>query len=394
MLIWLLRQGRGYLRIRASGGFNERFINLAATAGIDLWDVKAANGVLFACTNVKSYRKLRKVARQSGMRLCVAQRHGAPFLLQRFRARLGVAVGLAVFFAVVYTLSLFVWSVHISGSETLTEDQVREALSSLGLDSGVLKSSLNLPVLKREAMLNLPELSWITLRLKGGTVYVELRESKKAPDIIPQDTPCNIVAARGGQILRTQTIAGQSLVKPGDVVAEGDPLISGVSENVFGETLLHHAGGEIIAATVRVLTQEVPLHQKLLLPTGHVIRRQRFQLFGVEIPLSLSPAPQGENYQRQVTKTPVTLFGAQLPAALFVEEWQELKEEEVTYSQGEAAQIAEEALEKTIAEELQDVLITSREKRLVVENGTLSYQLTLYCEENIAREAEILINQP
>ena len=87
MLIWMIREGRGYLKIRASGGFNERFLNMASAAGVELWDVKAKNGVLFACTNVKTYPRLRKVAKQSGMRLCVAERHGTPFLLRRLRER-------------------------------------------------------------------------------------------------------------------------------------------------------------------------------------------------------------------------------------------------------------------------------------------------------------------
>lgn len=392
MLIWMIREGRGFLKIRASGGFNERFLNLASAAGVELWDIKAQNGVLFACTNVKTYPKLRRVAKQSGMRLCVAGRHGSPFLFQRLRERLGVVVGLVIFFAVVYTLSLFVWNVQITGNQAMTEEQVRTALTSLGLDSGVLKSSLNLPVLKREAMLNMPELSWITFQLKGSSVFVELRESKQAPDIVPQDTPCNIVASRDGQILRVQVEAGQSLVQPGDIVVEGDPLVSGISEDAFGETVLHHASGEIIAATTRVLTEKVPLHQTVLVPSGNMIQRQRFQLFGVEIPLSVSPAPQGENYRREVWETPVTLFGAQLPAVLYTEKWEELTAEDVTYTQEEAAQIAEESLEKTISEQLEGVTITKREKRLIVENDTLIYQLTLYCEENIGKEAEILIN--
>lgn len=392
MLIWMIREGRGYLKIRASGGFNERFLNMASAAGVELWDVKAKNGVLFACTNVKTYPRLRKVAKQSGMRLCVAERHGTPFLLRRLRERLGVVVGIAVFFAVVYTLSLFVWNVQITGNQTMTDEQVRTALSALGLDSGSLKSSLNLPVLKREAMRSMPELSWITLRLKGSSVFVELRESKQAPDIVPRDTPCNLVASRGGQILRVIAESGQSLVQPGDIVVEGDPLISGISEDTFGETMLHHASGEIIAATTRVLTEKVPLHQTVQVPSGNVIQRQRFQIFGVEVPLSVSPAPQGENYQREVAETPVTLFGAQLPAVLYTEKWEELKTEEVTYTQEEAAKIAEEALEKTIAEQLEGVTITKREKRLIVENGALIYELTLYCEENIGKEAEILIN--
>ena len=303
-----------------------------------------------------------------------------------------VVVGIAVFFAVVYTLSLFVWNVQITGNQTMTDEQVRTALSALGLDSGSLKSSLNLPVLKREAMRSMPELSWITLRLKGSSVFVELRESKQAPDIVPRDTPCNLVASRGGQILRVIAESGQSLVQPGDIVVEGDPLISGISEDAFGETMLHHASGEIIAATTRVLTEKVPLHQTVQVPSGNVIQRQRFQIFGVEVPLSVSPAPQGENYQREVAETPVTLFGAQLPAVLYTEKWEELKTEEVTYTQEEAAKIAEEALEKTIAEQLEGVTITKREKRLIVENGALIYELTLYCEENIGKEAEILIN--
>ncbi len=392
MMIWMIRQLRGYLKIRASGGFTERFLNLASARDVELWEVRAKNGVLFACTNVKTYDKLRPVAKKSGMRLCVTERHGLPFLLQRVRARLGVAVGMAVFLAVVYTLSLFVWNIQITGNVALTEEQIRASMAGLGLDTGSLKSSLNLPVLKREAMLTMPELSWITLYLKGSTICIDLREGKKAPEIIPMDVPCNIRASRGGQILWVQAQTGQCLVKPGDVVAEDDMLITGISENAFGETLLHHATGKIVAATTRVLSEKVPLRQTVQTPTGRTIRRQRFQLFGVEIPLSVTPAPQGENFQRELTTTPVTFFGAKFPATLYTEEWLELQPEEVAYTPAQAEEIAAAALEERLENELKDVKITSRQKRLVVENNTLYYELTLNCEENIGYEDEILIN--
>lgn len=69
MLVTLLRRIFGYVEFYASGGFAERFINLCTLNGINLWDVKNDGVKVYACTDFDGYKRIKKCARGSGMRL-------------------------------------------------------------------------------------------------------------------------------------------------------------------------------------------------------------------------------------------------------------------------------------------------------------------------------------
>ena len=69
MLVRVLRSVLGYVEFEAFGGFAERFINLCTLNGINLWDVKNDGVKVCACTDFDGYKKMRKCARNSGMRL-------------------------------------------------------------------------------------------------------------------------------------------------------------------------------------------------------------------------------------------------------------------------------------------------------------------------------------
>ena len=89
-LIKLLRFLFGYVRFESGGGFPERFLNLCAQAHFPLWEVTSRGGTMKAFTTVKCYKKFRSYARKAGVRLRVKERRGLPFLLRRYRKRIGI----------------------------------------------------------------------------------------------------------------------------------------------------------------------------------------------------------------------------------------------------------------------------------------------------------------
>lgn len=392
MMIQLLREMQGYVKFKAKGSFTEKFLNLAVLSEVPVWGVVGKNGTVYAYTYARSYKKLYPMAKKSSTRLHVEEKHGFPFLLFRTRRRPGVFVGMAAFFALVHFLSLFVWNIQVQGNIQLPEEQIKQVVEELGLGVGSYRNNLNLSLLQGETMLKLPEVSWLTMYTKGSTVVIDLREGQKVPDIVPDDRPCNIKAAVGGQIIKIEAKVGQGAVEHGDVVAPGDLLISGITEGINGETFLHHASGKVIAATSRTIKETVALEQRILVPTGNVLTRRRLQIFGMEIPLSFSSAPQEDTYTREVKKQPLSVFGVQLPAEFSREIWTENEWKQVKYTAQEAEKIAEAAVNQRMEEEFENITVISSEKRLSVEENQLVYELVLQCEENIGYEDEILIN--
>ncbi len=392
MTIGLIRQLRGHVKFRAKGSCLEKFLNLAAAEEIPIWEVAGRTGVLYACTFAGCYKKLAVPARKTGTRLRVQERHGIAFPLRKIKKRPGLMLGAVVFFGLVHFLSLFVWNIQIQGNTQLSSDKIIQAVDELGLGVGSYQNNLNLELLQQETMLKFPEISWMTMYTKGSTLVIDLREGQEKPEIIPNNIPCNIKAKTGGQILSVEAKSGQSVVEPGDVVVPGDLLISGITEGVNGETLLYHSIGTVTASTTHTLTEVVPLKQTVLVPAGKEIIRHRLRMFGMEIPLSFSSAPQGDTYTREIDKKELSVFGISLPIQYLTEYWQENQWQEITYTAQEAQAVAEENLEKRREEELAGITVVSSQKRISVENGSLVYELVFQCEEEIGYEDEVLIN--
>ena len=110
MLLRFLRWMAGYVLFIGMGGYPEKFMNLAARANITLWQVKNSKGSFQARVAKSQYRELRRPAKKAGMRLRVKKRKGFPFFMRRYRHRLGLLAGIALFFATIWFLSCLLYT--------------------------------------------------------------------------------------------------------------------------------------------------------------------------------------------------------------------------------------------------------------------------------------------
>ena len=248
--IYILRYIKGYVTFTAKGGFTERFINLCSINGILLWDTSYSDNILRSKCQIKSISKLRKAAKNSGVKLLFTDSYGLYNDLKKQKDRLGLLIG-AVFFVVFYSLmSCFVWTIDVSGNNTIPYDEIIEKADLCGLHIGTFK-----PLFDETAAANLlssdsnGEISWCAFNIKGSRALIEIREQKaslKDDNIIE---PCNIISDRDGIILSIEVYEGVGEVNEGDAVNEGDLLINGVNDNEDYSILFVEADGKITAET-------------------------------------------------------------------------------------------------------------------------------------------------
>ncbi|MEG1437126.1 MAG: sporulation protein YqfD, partial [Oscillospiraceae bacterium] len=280
--IKLIRYVLGYITFTASGGFSERFINLCAQKKIVLWDVESKGGVIFANTNIIGYKRIKDCAKRSSMKVRIKEKHGIPFLMHKHRVRVGFLVGFIVFILLIVALSTRLWTIEIEGNDEVTNKEILQVFDELGVSTGTRIAKIDVTAVTEQAKDKLEQISWLALNISGSKATIEVRESIKKPKI-EQRTPCNIVAAYGGQIIKLEVYEGQTQQVLGAAVAKGDLLISGVVENLDGTAKLKHAKGIIVAKTNRNLaeiqpakiTQEVQVKEK---------KRYRILFFGLDIP--------------------------------------------------------------------------------------------------------------
>lgn len=284
MLVRVLRSVLGYVEFEAFGGFAERFINLCTLNGINLWDVKNDGVKVLACTDFGGYKKMRKCARNSGMRLKIIKKHGLSLALKHHKTRVGVAFGVVLAVAFMLAASGSVWSVKISGNTDVKLSTLTVALEDLGVYVGARKAKIDTSAVEKELVERFPELSWASVNMYGSKAEVEVREAEKSPEIEDTKTPSNLVAKKDGMVVLVKGYRGTNKVKEGDVVVKGDILISGIVENRDLTETLVRASGSVICETVTVKESAVPLNMRL-----NVLCEEKtsgyFSFFGIKIPL-------------------------------------------------------------------------------------------------------------
>jgi len=229
MLFGMLSRLGGYVTVTLPEECLEKFINLAVSRGIFLWDITGiGTGRVVMKVRLSSVQALRHVARMTGCRFKIIERHGLPFFVSRLRRRRAMAAGALLFVAALYVLSSFVWFIEVSGNKRVTDQVVEQVAHRAGLKLGVSRWSLNIPALEETILNQVPGLSWVGVYVEGTRVYIKVVEKKLPP---PDETeyPVDLVAARDGLITEMLVFSGYPLVEEGDTVAKGQVLLSSVA---------------------------------------------------------------------------------------------------------------------------------------------------------------------
>ncbi len=285
-LTFLLRLLKGYVRIEVKGPFPSRFINLANMKGLGIWDIKRMGENLFCLSiSVADFKRLKNILRKTNTRVHILKKTGLPFLLHRYRKRAGLYIGALLFTVIVFLMSAFVWQVDVSGNSRISEAQILNALNQSGFYEGVLKSRVNLRSVRQNVRALIPEISFIELNIKGAKAYVVVTEREEAPEVVDENSPCNLIASRSAKIERTEVTAGQPLVKAGDTVKEGQLLVSGIIDSNEVGYFLVHSTGRIYASSEYTLSVECPYETTVYKRTGSFIQKKRLRLFNFYINL-------------------------------------------------------------------------------------------------------------
>lgn len=228
LLLRLWNYIRGYVIILVEGYFLEKFVNICIRRQILLWDIKRQKNSMMALkVSIKGFKLLRPIARKTGCRVRIVRKRGLPFIINRYRGRKTFILGAAVFIVLFYFMTSFVWTIEVTGNEKVETDLILNELVSMGVKPGVLKYKIDPEDIANSIIIDIRELSWVNVMVKGTKVKVEVAEGVNRPPMVPKEVPCNIVAGKDGVIKSIVVKAGQEAVRVGDTVKKGQLLISG-----------------------------------------------------------------------------------------------------------------------------------------------------------------------
>lgn len=336
----------GYDEISIVGEYPEHFLNAAANEDAEIWHIRRTDTVtLTARTRVFDRKKIIRIAGQCrSVRLNFLESRGLPPLLKRYRMRYGLFAG-ALFIALfVWIMSCFVWSVRISGNREIPTEQVTVFLENCGLKPGSLASAQDIGRIKNSMMFEFGNLAHVSINIKGSLAMVEITE-RTMPPAIDDATPCNIVAAKSGQIVLLEAYEGIPYFKPGDSVKQGQLLVGGVFDSKVVGYRTVHASAKVLARTKHSFSVTGRYAYCRTEATGRQKQRYSLILFGKEIPLYISDKPF-DFWQEETEQTDLSIGDAVLPVTLKKTVCQEITQTEAVYTKEELTEI----LQKEIAE--------------------------------------------
>lgn len=221
----------GTVNVRAESAWPERILNICSAGGIRFWNVKWEDaGSLTFCLTRRDFRTLRHISTGFDGTLSVAGKAGAPFFIARFRRRYALAAGLAAAFFLLFTCSFFVWDFDVEGNDTVSEETILRALEKEGVTFGTFGLSIDPESLKNHVLLDIPELSYMTVNVYGCRAYVIVRERTEPPEVEDEKEKTNVVASKAGLVTRVELFGGHAEVMADSTVTKGQLLISGVAD--------------------------------------------------------------------------------------------------------------------------------------------------------------------
>lgn len=390
----ILHKLRGCIDIKIEGGLPEKFINLCTKNNINIFKLHKDELGYYATTFMDCEKKLEPLAKKSGVKISIEKHKGMPYVFLRYKKRFGFYFGVVLFLFIIIYFSGFIWKVEVHGNSTVDTREILYALSDEGITPGVKIGTFDLKEAEQDVILEIPKLSWLHINLDGNVAKVEVGERTSQPELVADNIPCNIIASDDAQIVNIQVYEGTTKLKPNDTVLKGEVIVSGVIEEP--KTLITryvHSRADIVARTNHELSVSVPLNSSTISDTGKVKNIYTSDFLNVHIPLYFS-TPKG-NFRRMVYKSPLVIFGNELPIGITTTSFVEYNKTPVVLTKEEALEKAKIEIEKKEKTELCTCDVKSKNYTQKLENDVLIYEGNYVCHENIGlcNEISLQINQ-
>ena len=392
----VLNRLRGQVRLRVECAFPERVLNLCGALDLAFWDLQWESGTTFTCRMSRGdYAALRRAAERLECQLTVLRGEGIPFFLRRFRHRQALVVGMVGCGLALFLGSFFIWDFKIEGNKTIPEERILRSLESCGVRIGSFGLTLDGEDIRNHVLLEIPELSWVAVNVSGCRANVQVRERVNPPELLDERTPTNVIARRAGFVLEVRDWNGIAAVLPGSAVTEGQLLISGVEDLETLGARVTAGMGSVQARTWYSLTTTIPLTGAQKQYTGRektalslVFGKHRIKFFS-------NSSIEGEEYDKIIQRTPLSLLGVPLPVTVVTETYRFYETEEAALNTAGVERLGEQILTQQLESmvapygTISSTLCTSRQR-----GNALEVTLAAECVEEIAQTVPILTEEP
>ena len=246
----------GYIRVRVVGAEPERLLG-EISSQIQLRDITPVSSLSVECALPKwKMEEFEQIIEKNGAKWEMVGSYGLP---QYWKKAWGLP--LIVCFLVFLLLSSMlipgrIFFIQVCGNESVSEQQILNAASEVGLSFGAARRELRSEQIKNRLLSTIPSLSWVGVNTQGCVATISVQERKLEPEE-REKVPGHIVATRDAVVSSFTVTSGRALCQNGQAVHAGEVLISGFMDLGIC-TRVEQAEGEVYGMTRRQIHAFLP----------------------------------------------------------------------------------------------------------------------------------------
>lgn len=383
---------RGYAIIIVEGLKIERFINMAISNGIYIWDIKKQSYTsISAKIGLESFSKIREIVRKTDCSIEIREKRGLPFLWKNLKRHKLFTASVLILVVMIYIMCSYIWMIEVTGTKNIDPKTVLEIVGKEGLKEGVRKSRLDKHSIENRVLIKLSELSWVGIQIRGTKATIEVVEKREEPELISKIDSCDIVASKSGVINKILVLNGDGVVKDGATVKKGQVLVTGTIIRENTETRLVHSLAQITARTWYEDAEEMELQQIEFKETGRKEIHYMLKILDKELGLKKS-IPYNEYNESREEKNIISFGDYIFPVKLISNKFQELVKVPKTLTVEQAKKRCEERLNERLKLQLsENAVVLDKKIDYYVEKKSVKAKITVEILEEIGVKKRIQV---
>lgn len=380
----------GRVKISIEGFFIEKFINICTYRKIKLNNVRRLNGcILETEVSIKDFRKLRQICKKTKCRLKILDKKGIPFVLHRYRKRKLVIFAVFIIIVSIIYANCLIWQINVNCDNPIISDKVSIYLQEAGIEKYTYKYKWDMDYLKNDIMINIKEITWIEMEIKGVALNIDLKVGELPPTIINENEYCNVIATKTGVIDRIIVKNGLKTVEVGDIVEKGDVLISGLITSEYVDDWFLHADGEIYAKVWYAKKIQVPLKENKFIYTGNKEIFYGTKLINKKVFFG-KVSTNYKEYDTMLKEKNLNMFNINLPIKFYEYTYYEKQTQNIDRTYEEALEYGSSILEEMILSEIpKDSKVLDTINNNIMVDNDVQIELIYECLEQIGTKEKI-----
>jgi len=384
---------RGYAIIVVEGLKIERFINMAISNGIYIWDIKKLSYTsISAKIGLENFSRMREIVKRTDSSIEIREKRGLPFLLKNLKRHKIFTASVLMLVIGIYIMCSYIWMIEVTGTKAVEPKVIMEIINQEGLKEGIRKAKIDKHAIENKILIKLPQLSWVGIQVRGTKATVEVVEKRQEPEMISKTDACDIIAAKSGIVHKILVLNGDGAVKDGATVKKGQVLVTGTIVRENTETRYVHSLAQVTARTWYEDAEEMDLQQIEFKDTGRKTTHYMLKILDKELGFK-KVAPYSEYNEVREEKNIISFGDYIFPVKLISTRYNELVKVPKTLTADQAKKRCEERLNERLKLQLsENAVVLDKKIDYYVEKKSVKAKISVEILEEIGVKQRIQAN--